>query len=215
MQGVVVGLAGATAYCLRGNYMSNVPIALGATMWQFVEAGLFEEAAKVASLGVPASDWEGLAHAALGAHQLSVARNAFVKVRNLPWLNLLNEFEERQKFQGNSNASHLPKDVIQADILAFSGKFREAARLYQKCGQGAKALSMYSDLKMFDLAQEFVKEEAAAGGDGSVDKKELIRLRAEWACSMHEPRAAAELLLSAGESQRAIEIVAEQGWTDV
>lgn len=202
-----MGLSGPTAYCLRGNYMSNVPIALGATMWQFVEAGLFEEAAQVASLGVPASDWEGLAHAALGALQLSVARNAFVKVRNMPWLNLLNELQDKQKFQGTNN----PKEVIQAEILAFSGKFREAARLYQKCGQGGKALAMYSDLKMFDLAQEFVKDVT----DGSVDQKELIRLRAEWACSMHEPRAAAELLLSAGEAQRAIEIVAEQGWTDV
>lgn len=204
MQGVVVGLSGATAFCLRGNFMSNVPIALGATMWQFVEAGQFEEAFKVANLGVPNSDWEGLAHAALGALKLQVARNAFVKVRNLPWLNLLNELEERQKFPDKN-----PKEVIQADILAFSGKFREAARLYQKSGQGGKALTMYSDLKMFDMAQEFVKD------DGSVDKKELTRLRAEWACSMHEPRAAAELLLTAGESQRAIEIVAEQGWTDV
>lgn len=42
MLGVVVGLCGATAFCLRGNVMSNVPLALGATMWQFVEAGLFE-----------------------------------------------------------------------------------------------------------------------------------------------------------------------------
>ena len=32
---------------------------------------------------------------------------------------------------------------------------------------------------------------------------------------MHEPRAAAELLLSAGEADRAIEIIAEQGWSDV
>lgn len=203
MQGVVVGLSGATAFCLRGNYMSNVPVALGATMWQFVEAGLFDEAYQVACLGVPSTDWEAFAQAALGALHLKVARSAFVKVRNLPWLNLLNELEERRKFP------NVPKEGIQADILAFSGKFREAARLYQKSGHGSKALSMYTDLKMFDLAQEFINDES------SLDKRELVRLRAEWACSMHEPRAAAELLLAAGESQRAIEIVAEQGWTDV
>lgn len=40
--GVVVGVSGATAFCLRGNVMSNVPLALGSTMWQFVENGLFE-----------------------------------------------------------------------------------------------------------------------------------------------------------------------------
>lgn len=40
--GVVVGLCGAVASCLRANVMNNVPISLGSTMWQFIEAGLFE-----------------------------------------------------------------------------------------------------------------------------------------------------------------------------
>lgn len=98
---------------------------------------------------------------------------------------------------------------MQADSLAYAGKFKEAARLYQKSGHNNKALAMYSDLRMFDLAQEFLK-------DGDIaDRKELVRRRAEWACSVHEPRAAAELLLAAGENERAIDIVAEQGWSDV
>ncbi|XP_037909163.1 intraflagellar transport protein 122 homolog isoform X2 [Hermetia illucens] len=203
MIGVVVGLCGSTAFCLRGNVMHNVPLALGATMWQFIEAGFFEEAYQVACLGVPANDWQGLAHAALEALQLNIARNAFVKVRNLPWLQLINELQEKQK------RGDVPKEVLQAESLAFAGKFKEAARLYQKCNHNNRALAMYSDLRMFDLAQEFVKDDDVA------DKRELVRRRAEWACSVHEPRAAAELLLSAGENERAIEIVAEQGWSDV
>lgn len=203
MLGVVVGLCGSTAFCLRGNSMSNVPLALGATMWQFIESGLFDEAYEVACLGVPTNDWEGLAQASLDAMQLQVARDSYVKVRNLSWLELINELREKQK------RGDFPKEVLQADGLAFGGKFRDAARLYLKSGHSSKALSMYSDLRMFDLAQEFLKE-----GD-SADRRELVKRRAEWACSVHEPRAAAELLLSAGENERAIEIVAEQGWTDV
>lgn len=42
MMGVVVGVCGATAFCLRGNSMNSVPLALTSTMWQFVEAGLYE-----------------------------------------------------------------------------------------------------------------------------------------------------------------------------
>lgn len=42
MTGVVVGVCGSTAFCLRGNVMHNIPLALGSTMWQFVESGLFE-----------------------------------------------------------------------------------------------------------------------------------------------------------------------------
>lgn len=205
MIGVVVGLCGATAFCLRGNVMSNVPLALSATLWQFVDAGLFEDAYQVACLGVPNNDWDGLAHAALDALNYKVAQDAFVKTRDLPWLEFIAEIKGRQRH------GDISKDLIQAEVLAFAGKFKEAARLYQKTGHGNKALAMYSDLKMFDLAQEFIKE----GEDNSEDRKELVRRRAEWACSVHEPRAAAELLLTAGETQRAIEIVAEQGWTDL
>lgn len=157
----------------------------------------------MACLGVPNNDWEGLAQAALDALQLQVAKDAYVRVRNLPWLELINDLREKQR-RGDT-----PKEVLQADALAFAGKFKEAARLYQKTGHQNKALAMYSDLRMFDLAQEFLRE-----GD-SADRKELVKRRAEWACSVHEPRAAAELLMTAGEHERAIEIVAEQGWADV
>lgn len=161
------------------------------------------DAYQVACLGVASSDWEGLAQAAIDALQLNVAKNAYVRVRSLPWLQHINEIRERQK------RGDVPKEILQADNLAFAGKFKDAARLYQKSGYNNKALAMYTDLRMFDLAQEFLKE-----GD-TTDRKELVRKRAEWACSVHEPRAAAELLLSAGEHERAIEIVAEQGWADV
>lgn len=204
MIGVVVGLCGSTAFCLRGNIMTNVPLALSATLWQFVEAGLFEDAYQLACLGVPSNDWDSLAHAALDALNLNVAQDSFVKTRNLQWLEFINDIKNRQKH------GDLPKDLLQADILAFRGKFKEAARLFQKCGQSNRAIVMYSDLKMFDKAQEFIKDD-----DDSDDKRELIKRKAEWACSVHEPRAAAELLLSAGEVERAIEIVAEQGWTDL
>lgn len=154
-------------------------------------------------MGVPINDWEGLAQSAVDSLQLQVAKDAYVKVRNLPWLELINDLRERQK------RGDVPKEVLQADSLAFAGRFKEAARLYQKSGHSSKALTMYSDLRMFDLAQEFLKD-----GDSN-DRKDLVRRRAEWACSVHEPRAAAELLLASGENERAIEIVAEQGWADV
>lgn len=203
MLGVVVGLCGSTAFCLRGNVMSNISLALGATMWQFVESQMFSEAYQVACLGVPMSDWQGLGQSALDALNFQVARDAYVKIRNLPWLELIQDLKEKQR------RGDVSKEQLQGDILAFEGKFKEAARMYQKCGHSEKALGMYSDLRMFDLAQEYLKD-----GD-SADKIELVRRRAEWACSIHEPRAAAELLLAAGESQRAVEIVASQGWTDV
>jgi intraflagellar transport protein 122 len=204
MIGVVVGLCGATAFCLRGNVMTNVSLALSGTLWQFVEAGLFDEAYQVACLGVTMNDWDSLAHAALNSLVFKVAQDSFVKTRNLSWLEFINDIQARQKH------GDISKELSQADILAFDGRFKEAARLYQKCGQSSKAILMYSDLKMFDLAQDFLKED-----EDNDNRRELVKKKAEWACSVHEPRAAAELLLSAGEIERAIEIVAEQGWADL
>ncbi|KAG5666409.1 hypothetical protein PVAND_014438 [Polypedilum vanderplanki] len=212
MIGVVVGLCGATAFCLRGNLMTNIPLALSATLWQFVEAGLYEDAVEIANLGVPLNDWEALGFAALDALNFKAAQDAFVKTRNLPWLEFINEILTRQKH------IDISKELIQAEILAFSGKFKEAARLFQKCGKNNKAITMYCDLKMFDLAQQFLtnnEDGDDVNNSDSDDRRELVKKKAEWACSVHEPRAAAELLLSAGEVERAIEIVAEQGWTDL
>lgn len=42
MTGVVVGVCGSTAFCLRGNAMHSIPLALSSTLYQFVECGSFE-----------------------------------------------------------------------------------------------------------------------------------------------------------------------------
>lgn len=44
------------------------------------------------------------------------------------------------------------REVLIAHVLAYRGKFKEAARLYQKAGEEHRALTMYTDLRMFDLA---------------------------------------------------------------
>lgn len=39
------------------------------------------------------------------------------------------------------------------DVLAYEGRFKEASKFYQKADEGHKALAMYTDMRMFDLAQ--------------------------------------------------------------
>ena len=43
----------------------------------------------------------------------------------------------------------------------------------------------------------------------------LIKKKADWAAKINEPRAAAEMYLSAGETIKAIEIIGEHGWIDM
>ncbi|MEQ2199059.1 hypothetical protein XENOCAPTIV_023840, partial [Xenoophorus captivus] len=53
---------------------------------------------------------------------------------------------------------------------------------------------------------------------GATDPKSsrmLITKQADWAKSSKEPRAAAEMYLSAGEHLKAIDIIGEHGWADM
>lgn len=91
------------------------------------------------------------------------------------------------------------------DILAYRGRFKEAARMYQKGGCEHKALTMYTDLRMFDLAQDYL---------GSTDNSTLIRQKADWARNINEYKAAVDMYLSIGDSQSAVDIMGEQGWVE-
>ena len=43
----------------------------------------------------------------------------------------------------------------------------------------------------------------------------LITKQADWARNINEPRAAAEMYISAGEYVKAIEIIGDHGWADM
>lgn len=202
LTGVVVGLCGSKLFCLNVSTMTTMEVPLSAPMFQYIEKKMFTDAYQVACLGVPDEDWEELAHAALDNLDFEIAKLAFIRVKNLKYLDLIYEFQERQK-KGDKN-----KDLFLADIFAFRGKYREAARLYQKAGHEQKALNMFTDLRMFDAAQEYL------GSGDNIDRKALLRKKADWAKNINEPRAAAEMYLSAGDTAKAIEIIGENGWID-
>ncbi len=54
-------------------------------------------------------------------------------------------------------------------LLSLQGKFGEAAKMYKRLGLEKKALNMYTDLRMFDHAKEFL------GAADSADGRQLIK----------------------------------------
>ncbi len=59
------------------------------------------------------------------------------------------------------------------------------------------------------IGQEFL-----GAGDGT-EKKSLITKQADWARNINEPKAAAEMYISAGEWVKAIDILGDHGWADM
>ncbi|KAL1117127.1 hypothetical protein AAG570_004455 [Ranatra chinensis] len=203
LMGFVVGFRGSKIFCLHSNAMTATEVPLSASMYQYLDKKLFREGYHVACLGVTDSDWKALAHAALEYLDLDIAKKAFIRVRDLKHIELIAELQEREK-RGEKN-----REVFLGDIFAYRGKFKEAARLYQRSNNEQKALSMYTDLRMFDLAQEYL------GSSETLDRKALLRKKADWAQNINEPRAAAEMYLSAGDTAKAIEIISKNGWIDM
>ncbi|XP_051483300.1 intraflagellar transport protein 122 homolog isoform X3 [Apus apus] len=203
LQGFVVGYNGSKIFCLHVFSMSAVEVPQSAPMYQYLERKMFKEAYQIACLGVTDADWKELAMEALEGLEFETAKKAFTRVRDLRYLELISSIEERKK-QGENN-----KELFLADVYAYQGKFHEAARLYKKSGHENLALEMYSDLRMFDYAKDFL-----ASGDPK-DTKMLIKKQADWAKNINEPKAAVEMYLSAGEHMKAIELSGDHGWVDM
>ncbi|XP_013990296.1 intraflagellar transport protein 122 homolog isoform X2 [Salmo salar] len=203
LQGFVVGYNGSKIFCLHVYSMSAVEVPQSAPMYQYLERRMFKEAYQIACLGVTDSDWRDLATEALEGLDFDTAKKAFIRVRDLRYLELINSIEERKK-RGESDT-----ELFLADVYAYQGKFHEAARLYKRTGLESRALSMYTDLRMFEYAKEFV---------GAADPKNtrmLMSKQADWAKNSKEPRAAAQMYLTAGEHLKAIDIIGEHGWVDM
>uniref|UniRef100_A0A8C6JR45 Intraflagellar transport protein 122 homolog n=1 Tax=Melopsittacus undulatus TaxID=13146 RepID=A0A8C6JR45_MELUD len=203
LQGFVVGYNGSKIFCLHVFSMSAVEVPQSAPMYQYLERKMFKEAYQIACLGVTDTDWKELAMEALEGLEFETAKKAFTRVRDLRYLELISSIEERKKLGENNN------ELFLADVYAYQGKFHEAAKLYRKSGHESLALEMYSDLRMFDHAKDFL------GPGDPKDTKMLIKKQADWAKNINEPRAAVEMYLSAGEHMKAIEISGDHGWVDM
>lgn len=60
---------------------------------------------------------------------------------------VLTDLQDRKKRGENDN------ELFLADVYAYQGKFHEAAKLYKRTGHESRALSMYTDLRMFEYAK--------------------------------------------------------------
>ncbi|ELU12491.1 hypothetical protein CAPTEDRAFT_164190 [Capitella teleta] len=203
LQGFVVGFTGSRIFCLHVYAMSSVEVPQSAPMYQYLEKKLFKDAYRVACLGVTDSDWEALAHQAMEGLDFETAKKAFIRTRDLRFLELIASIEERQRRGENDLQVYL------GDAFAYQSKFGEAAKLYKKSGNESRAMNMYTDLRMFDLAKEFV------GSHEGGDKKMLMTKQADWARNINEPKAAAEMYITAGEYIKAIEIIGDHGWAEM
>ncbi|CAI8013338.1 Intraflagellar transport protein 122 homolog, partial [Geodia barretti] len=211
--GFVVGFMASKIFCLHFSTMKTIDVPQSAPMVQYVERKLYKDAYRIACLGVTEEDWRLLALEAFEGLDLEVAKKSFLRLRDLKYLELIHSIEERRKRGENINS------VFLADFYAYQSKFEEAAQLYRKAGQDQKAVEMFTDLREFEKAKQYLTPGRGRGKDrgGGVvanESRELLSKQAEWARNSNDPQAACDMYLTVGDHHKALEIMIENGWTD-
>jgi intraflagellar transport protein 122 len=224
MQGFVVGFSGSKVFSLSALSVQTIDVPQSAPLYRYLEQNDFAQAYGVSCLGVTAADWRLLAWEALKSMRFSVSRKAFIRVRDVRYIELVNALEQTWKQQlpqgagdGSSNqegedvggeAGKKVKALLQAEIMAHQGKFPLAAKLFADCGEPARAIKMFADLRMWDEAKRFATARQAG------DVQQLVLAQARWAEDVQDWRAAAEMYAASGNYVRAGEILGEHGWLD-
>ncbi|OZC11066.1 WD domain, G-beta repeat protein [Onchocerca flexuosa] len=202
MQGFVVGFSGKRVFCLHMFAMTAVEVPLSNQLYQYLEQKMYKEAYDLASLGVTEGDWDVLGHDALHNFQLDIAQKAFHRIKDARYLQLISEIKDMIKKDKKI-------ELMLGCIKAYEGRYREAAVLFQKIGCDQKTLEMFTDLRMFDQAQELL---SSASGE---TQKDLLRRRADWAQNSNEPIIAAEMFVASGDYAKAVSLMIKNNWIDM
>lgn len=165
---------------------------------------LRSDAYRVACLRVTDHDWDQLACVALEEMKIEIGKKCLSRTSNFLLLDQIKRYQEGTR----SEVSFRGELSFRADILAYRNQLNEASKLYKQAGEEEKAVNMFTDMRMFDQAQELIRSD-------SHFKKSLAMKKADWVKNINEPRTAAEMYLSAGEAGRAIQLMGSHGWTDM
>lgn len=200
--GFVVGFSGSYIYTLKMHSVQTVEISLATQMHQFLDKKDCKSAYQISCLGITEADWRELGLIALQALDLEVAKKSFIRVRDLNYLELIFQIEARIS-RGEQNNT-----IFLADIQAYQGNFNEAAKLYKKGGEPSKAMEMFTDLRLFEDAKEFLAD------SDQQHVKALIEKQAEWCQTINDPQTACDMYAAAGDYDKAIELMTQNKWAD-
>ncbi|EPY28564.1 WD40 repeat protein, partial [Strigomonas culicis] len=200
MRGTVIGFKANRLFNLHNGNLTIVDIPHSHALYHYIEAKDFDKAYSIASRGVAEVDWKMLGLHAMTEMNLDIARKAFTQIREVKFVELLHALELNRRQAGDSKEK---EELLLADILAFQGKYSDAARKFIKCNNEPRAIEMYCDLKMWDEAKKVCSDEKLL--------KNLIRQQAHWSEDSENYVEAASLYEACGDFAKAISMMGQGG----
>lgn len=95
---------------------------------------------------------------------------------------------------------------LASEVLALQGKFKEAATNYVKNNMLDKAITLLTQLKKFQEANDLIKKHGKKGGDQTYLDPIILIKQAEFERDSDNWKEAADLYIQANKHKEAIEI---------
>lgn len=209
LPGSVVGFKGSKIFCISDTAMNTIDVPQSSTFFEFLQKKDFAMAYKLACLGVTTSDWRQLGIEALLAKQFYFAQKAFMHIRELKYIDLCQMAEEMHKIKNLNEA------WLASEILAYQGKYKEAASNYVKANMLDKAIEIYTNLKKFPEANDLIRKHGKnRQGDGPLLNPLILIKQAEYERDSGNWKEAANLYVQANKYKEAIDIFGKEDKLD-
>ncbi|KAF8288920.1 putative intraflagellar transport protein 122 [Trypanosoma cruzi] len=205
MPGFVLGFKANRVFNINNTVVDVVEVPHSHALYRYVEKKDLDSAYRIACLGVTEGDWKMLGMHAMTQLRLDIARKAFIRIREVRFVELLNRLELEQR-QGSSKENPENDALLMGEIMAYQGKFQDAARCFLKSGHENRAIEMFCDLKMWMEAKKVCSNETHL--------KELILQQARWAEDSQNYVEAASLYQACGDVGKAIAMMRSAGMVD-
>eukprot|EP00981_Chlorochromonas_danica_P008223 scaffold2066_cov229-Ochromonas_danica.AAC.7 len=120
--GIVLSYKGAKIFTTKKNVLTSTDIPQGIFITKALESGNYSTAYKIACLGATENEWRVLALKALRSNNLAIAKNAFARLKDTSYLDLIEAIEQQQSQQNSVPVPAAPSSSSQPANAGIIGR---------------------------------------------------------------------------------------------
>ena len=217
--GFIVHFSASTVYTLFSstNTMASFKIPQSQPLKRYIQSKSFDNAYKIACLGVTKYEWKNLGLKAIESMRFDVARKAFTNLSSskdvIKYTDFVNFIEMQYHNQsGNKENKNDKNNLLMADIFAYQGEFDKASKIYCSNKQYHRAIEMYLDLRDWENAKELIERYNASStprSKSSYSMNDLLLKQAKWLQSSGDEMSAADMYWSAKQYKQGFDLLFE------